>query len=137
MRSRSEEGSAAVELAIVTPVLVVMLMLAVFGGRVVWAERQVQSAASAAARAASQQGSFTSAQAAAEQVVAENLDDAGVSCSEVEPLAFPDPDFAPGGQVSVTVTCTADVSSVAVVGPGSITFSHTSTEVIDTLRGGG
>lgn len=136
-RRADDRGSAAVELAIVTPVLLGMLMLAVFGGRVVWAERQVQAAASSAARAASQQGSLTMGQQVAEDVVAENLEDAGVSCAQVEPVGFPQPDFRPGGHVSVTVTCTADVSSVAVVGAGHITFSHTSTEVIDTLRGGG
>lgn len=131
-----DRGSVAVELAIVAPALLGLLMLAIYGARVVWAERQVQAAASAAARAASQQGNLADAETVANQVVTENLLDAGLSCSELEPVELPDTIFEPGGQVSVRVTCTADVSSVAFVGSGSLTFSDTATEVIDTLRGG-
>lgn len=131
-----DRGSVAVELAIVAPALLGLLMLAIYGARVVWAERQVQSAASAAARAATQQGSLYDAEVVASEVATENLEDAGVSCSELAPVELPDTNFEPGGQVSVTVTCTADVSSVALVGSGSLTFTYTATEVIDTLRGG-
>lgn len=44
----------------------------------------------------------------------------------------------PGGLVGVTVTCTAAMSDVALIGvPGSRTFSSRAVEVVDRYRGDG
>lgn len=136
-RARDERGLVATELAIVTPALLAMMVLVIFGGRIVWAERQVQAASAAAARAASQQGTLGSAEQVATDVVAANLDDAGLSCGGGPSISVTSDSFGHGGTVTVDVSCTADVSDLVLLSaPGSYTFDHSSTEVIDTLRGG-
>lgn len=136
-RVDGDRGMVATELAIVTPALLALMMLATFGSRIVWAERQIQAASAAAARAASQQGTFGSAQLVAAEVAEDNLDDAGVSCSGGPAIVTTADNFAAGGSVEVEVRCTTDVSDLAFVNvPGSYSFGHSSTEVIDELRGG-
>lgn len=133
----SDRGLVATELAIVAPVLLAVMALATFGARIVSAERQVQAASAEAARAASQQGTLGSAEAVAGDVATENLDDAGMSCSGGPSISTTSSDFSAGGTVTVVVQCTANVSDLLLFGvPGSYSFEHSSTEVVDTLRGG-
>jgi uncharacterized membrane protein len=137
---RDDRGLVVTELAIVAPALLAMLVLAMFGARVTWSERQVQSASAAAARAAAQQGTIGRAEQVADEVVGDNLQDAGLGCSGGPSVSTtPGPDgFGPGGSVMVEVRCVTSVSDLVFVSaPGSYPFEHTSTEVIDTLRGTG
>ena len=133
-----DRGSVATEMAIVAPVLFMLLMLVIFAGRVTDAQHQVLSAAHAAARAASLQGDELSAGAAAQEAAEQNLKNGGLTCTpaDVDITAI---DLAPpDGIVTVTVSCTADVSNVALPGiPGSQTFTAESTEVVDRYRGTG
>jgi len=136
---RRDDGSAPVEVAVVAPAVLVLLMLVLYAGRVTRTEGEVQSAASAAARAASLEASIGVAQDQAESVAEDNLNDADISCvdSSVE-LVDDATDMSPGGQVTVAVSCTvsnSDLSLLAV--PGENSFTATATEVIDTFRGGG
>lgn len=136
-RVLSERGSVAVETAIIAPALVALLLLVVFAGRVSQAEAEVRRAASEAARAASLEYVEDAAQTAATDRVAENLKHNGVVCAELAT----DVDtgrLAPGGTVTVTVRCTADMADIALLGvPGKRTFVATSIEVIDRYRGSG
>ncbi|HMG41413.1 MAG TPA: TadE family protein [Acidimicrobiales bacterium] len=134
---RGDRGSVATEMAIVAPVLFMLLMLVIFAGRVTDAQHQVLSAAHAAARAASLQGDEATAGAAAQQAAEQNLKNGGLTCTpaDVDITAI---DLGPDGTVSVSVSCTADVSNVALPGvPGSQTFTAESTEVVDRYRGTG
>lgn len=134
-----DRGSVAVETAIVTPVIFGFLVLGMFGARVVSAEREVQAAATAGARAASLAGPAT-ATAEAEAAAFASVDDAGVSCAGGPSVTVTNGStgFAPGSTVSVTVTCTVDVSDLTFIGlPGNIDFDYTATEVVDELRGEG
>jgi Flp pilus assembly protein TadG len=133
----SERGSVAVETAIIAPALVALLLLVVFAGRVSQAEAEVRRAASEGARAASLEYFEDAALTAATDRVAENLKDNGVVCAELA-TEVDTSQLVPGGSVSVTVHCTADMADVALLGvPGKRTFVARSIEVIDRYRGSG
>lgn len=133
----SERGSVAVETAIIAPALVALLLLVVFAGRVSQAEAEVRRAASEGARAASLEYFEDAAQTAATDRVTENLKDNGVVCAELA-TEVDTSQLVPGGSVSVTVHCTADMADVALLGvPGKRTFVARSIEVVDRYRGSG
>ncbi len=132
-----ERGSVATEFAIVmAAVLLGFVALAVYGGRVVQAENDVRSAAQEAARAASLEGTPAAADAAARSVAVANLSRSGVSCPT--PVVAVDlARFGPGGEVTVTITCTASFADVGSLGVAeSRAFTATATEVVDRYRGG-
>lgn len=133
----SERGSVAVEAAIIAPALVALLLLVVFAGRVSQAAAEVRRAASEGARAASLEYFEDAAQTAAGDRVAENLKDNGVVCAELA-TEVDTSQLVPGGSVSVTVHCTADMADIALLGvPGKRTFVARSIEVVDRYRGSG
>lgn len=133
-RVRGDRGAATVELALVAPVLVALMFLVVFAGRVADADAAVRRAASEAARAASLRQYPGDAVAAAEATVDANLDQAGVTCSTLA-VDVDTGNFRPSGTVGVSVSCTGDMSDVAFIGvPGSRRFTAEAVEVIDTFR---
>lgn len=134
---RSDDGSIAVETAIVAPVLLVLMLLVVYAGRASQADADVQSAASRAARAASIVGDATTAASVAEATAAANLGTAGVVCQTLA-TTVDTADFRVGGAVTVTVRCqvaNGDLALLAV--PGTRWSVATATQVIDQHRGGG
>ena len=134
----SERGAASTEFAVVMAVVLLSFFaLTVYGGRVVQAENDVQSAAHEAARAASLAGSPAQAAVAARQVAANNLERSGVACGPGPSVEVDLRQFAPGGQVTVSVSCSASFGDVGSLGVASSeTFTASATEVIDTYRGG-
>jgi Flp pilus assembly protein TadG len=136
-RTGDDRGTAAVEAAIIAPALLVLLVLVMLAARVSQADAEVQSAATAAARAASQQATPAGATREADQVAQASLDDAGLSCSAWD-VDVDTTFLAPGGSVQVTVTCTTPLSDMILLSvPSHRTFQATATEVVDTYRGGG
>lgn len=135
-RFHDERGSVAVETAVIAPALVALLLLVVFAGRVSHADAVVRRAASEAARAASLEYFPDAAAKAATKSVEANLATASMVCGELT-TNVDTTDLRPGGQVSVTVRCVADMADVALLGvPGTRVFEATSVEVIDRFRGG-
>lgn len=133
----TEHGSAAVELVLLTPALVVLLLFVVLTGRLGQARHDVVQAAGEAARAASLHADPASAAAAARDAAHANLNAAGVRCAAVT-VNTDVGGLAPGGSVTVSVACTAALADVAVAGmPGSRTLHAQAVEVVDTYRGGG
>jgi Flp pilus assembly protein TadG len=133
MRRRDESGSAAVETVLIVPVLVALLMFAVFGGRLATAKNHVVSAAQDAARAASLRDDPAAATADATATAESSLAAAGISCSSRDVTV--DANLEPGGLVTVRVRCTTPLSDLALLGlPGSRTLSATATERVDTYR---
>jgi Flp pilus assembly protein TadG len=126
-----------VEVAIASTALITLLCLVIFAGRVSELAADVQTAAAAAARAASLQGTLAGADQAAQQTAAANLDDAGISCGTLDVATAGD--IQPGGTVTVTITCVADMSSLAPLAPAGLSrsFVASTSEVIDTFRGTG
>jgi Flp pilus assembly protein TadG len=135
-RAREEQGSVAVELAVLAPALVALLLLVVYAGRVAQTDGDVRRAASAAARAASFRQTAQDAEAAARDAAAENLSASGVGCGVVD-TTVDVTNFKAGGTVAATVRCTASMRDVSLLGvPGHRTFTARSVAVIDRYRGG-
>lgn len=131
-----QRGSVAVEMAVLSPALVVLLLLVVFAGRVAQAEGDVRRAASAAARAASLRQEPVDAEDAARETAAANLTTSGVGCAQLD-TEVDTSRFVAGGTVAVTVRCTASMADVSLLGvPGRRTFAARSVQVIDRYRGG-
>jgi len=130
-----ERGSAAAELVLVTPLLILLLLLAVAAGRLVQGRLDVDSAARQAARAASLARTPQAASAQATQVAQAALAGQSVSCDPG--VVTPDlGDFVPGGEVTVTVTCTVRLSDLSLLHiPGSETITAAFTSPVDTYRG--
>lgn len=130
-----ERGSAAVEMVLLTPVLVVFLLFVVFVGRLSGARSDVQAAARDAARAASIARGPDSARERGADAARRRLNEGGVECRSLNVLIAED-DFRPGGTVSAALSCTLDLSDLTLLGvPGTRTISATFREPIDTFRG--
>lgn len=129
-----DRGSMTTELVVLAPIVIAILLLVVGLGRYAHGKQLVEQAAAAAARAASLTTSSAQAQGRAAQAAAGSLADAGLSCTgmttDVDTGAF-----RPGGLVTVTITCTADLSGLALSGlPGSATIEATGRAPLEALR---
>ncbi|MEU4507391.1 TadE family protein [Streptomyces sp. NPDC024089] len=135
---RRDEGSAAVEAAIVLPPLIMFLCLALAGGRIVTSGSKIDSAAEDAAREASIHRTAASAQSAAHAAAAESLDDQGIKCASTSVSIGTGGLSVPVGQVATvtaTVTCTVNLSDLLLPGvPGARTLTSTATSVVDQYR---
>ncbi len=133
-RGRNDRGSAPVELTLLAPVLIVILLFVVGLGRMAHARQQVESVSADAARAASLERSTLASTGVAQSAARASLDRAGLSCAPMD-VGVDVSGYVPGGSVSVTVTCTADLGDVAMAGfPGSTTFTSSTTVPIETWR---
>ena len=129
-----ESGAVATELVLLTPLLLVMLLFVVALGRMVSGRLDVDGAAAQAARAASIARDPSTATAMAQQAATTALGSDHVTCGHLT-VTTDTADFVPGGQVSVTVTCTVDLANlVGLRLPAAETLSSTATSVIDTYR---
>ncbi|MGV9934070.1 TadE/TadG family type IV pilus assembly protein [Streptomyces olivaceoviridis] len=137
-RLHSDEGSAAIEAAIVLPALIVFLCLAIAGGRIVTSGSKIDSAAEDAAREASIHRTAAAAQSAAQSAAAESLNDEGIKCASASVHINTGGLSVPVGQlgtVTVTVTCTVNLSDLLLPGvPGAKTLTSTATSVVDQYR---
>ncbi len=126
---RGERGSMAVEIVILTPVLMMFVMLIVAGGRYVAVQGDIQATARDAVRAASLERDFESARAAAGVVVARSLD-RDTSCGPPDLSGF-----AQGGTARVTLACTVSYAGLGLVGlPGNVAVTGVSNAPIDVYR---
>lgn len=131
---RGEEGSATAELAILTPLLILFLLLVVAFGRLAGARIEVDGAAAQAARAASIARSPATATTAAEQTASSALSSQHVTCAHLA-VAVDTADFVPGGSVGVTVSCAVDLSTLTGLHlPVTETLSNRFVEPIDAYR---
>lgn len=134
-RGGSERGSAVVEMAVLTPALVLMLLLVVAAGRVGQATNDVYGSSADAARAASLRDHPTSATHDARTTAERTLAARGVSCRQLA-VSTDTSRLHPGGSVSVDLSCTVDLSDLGLLGlPSSRTVRAGAAEVIDTYRG--
>ncbi|MET8288350.1 TadE family protein [Streptomyces sp. NPDC005132] len=141
-RRGSDEGSAAIEAAIILPALIMFLCLAIAGGRLVTSGSKIDSAAEDAAREASIHRTTSAAQSAAQSAAhaaaAESLNDQGIACSSTSVNVDTGGLSVPVGQVAtvtVTVTCTVPLSDLLLPGvPGARTLTSTASSVVDQYR---
>jgi Flp pilus assembly protein TadG len=134
-RDRAERGSAAVELTILTPLLILFLLLVVAAGRTGQARNDVYGAASQAARAASLRASPAAATADAHTTAGRALDGRGRSCEGLA-VIVDTAGLRPGGSVTVEVACTVSLADLVGLGvPGSRVVRASASEVVDVHRG--
>jgi Flp pilus assembly protein TadG len=131
-RRSSNMGSAALELVLLTPVLVVLMLFIVFAGRAGEGMSELRHAADQGARAASQ-ASRTRMHQAARTAVLVDLKTSGLSC--VDPgIALGTTTTTLGTSVTVTVTCRVSDVGLSLLRVGSKTLRASSTEIIDRFR---
>ncbi|MCM3883135.1 TadE/TadG family type IV pilus assembly protein [Frankia sp. R82] len=133
-----DRGSATTELVLIMPVLVLMLLFLVLCYRISDAKLQLADAAHQAARAASIAPSPAEAITDARATAQSALTGTGVTCQQLTVATDP-AGLAPGALVRVTLTCTANLDDLALLGtPGAATLHATSTSPVDEfgdLRG--
>lgn len=131
---RDERGAVATELVLLTPLLIVMLLFVVALGRLAGARINVDGAAAQAARAASIATTPAQAAASAQQSATAALGSDHVTCATLK-VATDTARFAPGGSVTVTVTCAVALSDLTGLRlPATERVSSTAASVIDTYR---
>lgn len=137
MRIRDERGSAAVEAVIGVPVFVLLILLAVMGGRVALAKQSVTAAAADAARAASISRDAERGRKAAIDAAQSSLANQQLSCLDtvvtVNTAALRRPAGTPG-EITATVTCTLQLADLGLPGTASRTITATVTSPVDTFR---
>lgn len=134
-RGQGQRGAAAVELVLVTPVLIVLLLFVVAGGRLADARAQVDAAARDAARAGTQARSAAGAERAGAAAADTRLRDAGVECRSLA-VQVDTTGFAAGGTVAATVTCTVELGDLTLLAvPGTRVVTATAAEPVDVYRG--
>lgn len=107
-------GFAALELALLTPVVLLLIELIVAGGRITQAQSIVDEAAHSGARAASQSLTMAAARRAAVSVALQSLDSAPTACTN--PTVSVDlRDFRAGGSVAVSVTCDSSLRDITLL----------------------
>ncbi|WP_240755601.1 TadE/TadG family type IV pilus assembly protein [Nocardioides iriomotensis] len=126
---RDESGSMAVEVVILTPVLMMFVMLIAACGRYVAVQGDIQATARDAVRAASLERTVDAAHVAATRIVQQSLDD-GTTC---RPLGLSG--FAAGGVVRVDLDCEVSYRGLGLIGlPGSVRVQTMSQAPIDIYR---
>ncbi|WP_330334771.1 pilus assembly protein [Streptomyces sp. NBC_00536] len=133
-----DRGSETIAAAIVTPLLLVLLCLAIAGGRIVTSGAKIDAAAEDAARAASISRTYEGAQAEAAAAAARSLNDQGIHCASTSTSVDASGLAVPVGQVgtvTVTISCTVAMGDLLLPGvPGSKTMTSRFTSVVDAYR---
>ena len=123
----SERGTMSIEVVVLVPVLLLITMVAVAGGRIVSAQGMVEAASRDAARAASMERSVGAASAAANRSLAQ-ADTARANCSAGVDVGG----FRRGGAVS----CRVKLSDLGLVFlPGATVVRAESSAPVDQWRG--
>ena len=133
-RRRTEDGSLTVELAVLTPVILVIVLASLVLGRVVEARQQVVEAARAGAEAAAVLPSVSSAQWVGSTDAEVDLVDRTHTCARAD-VSVDTSHFTAGGYVTAHVSCLVLLSDVGFPGlPGSTVVSASATSPIDPYR---
>ncbi|SCL25917.1 hypothetical protein GA0070624_3202 [Micromonospora rhizosphaerae] len=133
---RGDRGAWSVEVAgFFLPCMLLAIVVVAAAFQLAISRLDLESASAAAARAASLQRSSTAATAAARQAAENDLAGRSITCARLV-VAVDTSRWQRGGSVTVTVTCTVNLSTLAMMNaiPGQMTASSTSTAPIDTYR---
>ncbi len=132
--ARSDRGSVAVELTLLTPLLLLLLVFVVALGRLAEARQQVDDAAAQAARAATVAASVSEASGTAQQVASASLTSDRITCSHLSVVTNTS-SFVPGGIVQVQVICSVSLQNLSLLHlPGTETVSGSATSPDDRFR---
>jgi Flp pilus assembly protein TadG len=134
--THAEQGSATVELLVLSVLLMTLFAFGVAAGR--WAEAKIaiDDAASSAAIAAAQSPTWSSGEQRATEAAATVLASHDITCvNGGAQVTSPESSFAPRGVVSIEVTCSVSSADVAFPGiPGSVTVTGSSSSPIEAYR---
>ncbi|GAA4869945.1 TadE/TadG family type IV pilus assembly protein [Saccharopolyspora cebuensis] len=135
----ADEGSASVELAVLTPVVLAVLALMVAAGRIVTAHAALDTATAAAARATSLARTAPAAHTTASTVATQTVHDQGLHCQHTQLAVDTSGLTTPVGQtgtVSVDLTCTVALADLALPGmPGTVDLHSAFASPVDPYRG--
>lgn len=141
-KAMSDRGSAApaLELVLITPIILLIILVGVAAGRTATGQSRVEQAAAAGARAASTQHTPAEAETEARSVVTASLHEQGIDCQTaiitVDATGMAARPGAPS-HVTVTVDCAVAWSDLAIPGwPGSHTVTATAASPLDPDREG-
>lgn len=138
-QGRDERGAAAVELALIVPLLVLLFSVVVGGARVWLARTTVEQMAAGAARAGSLARTPGEAVTAATSLARAQAAADGLRCLdlavEVDARSLTRLPGTPAA-VEVQVACAIGLDDVIVPGwPGRLTISAAASSTVDTYRG--
>lgn len=133
-----ERGSLSVEFVYIAVPLAAIILFLVAAGRIALAGNAADAAAIAAAREASLSRSTEIAQVQANAAAQRSMSQSGYACTTLTVLVDDSGLNVPLGQVgtvSGTITCTLNLSDVALPGlPGTMTIERTATSPVDAYR---
>lgn len=142
--ARVDRGSVSIEVAILTPVFVLLVTLAAVAGRSTLAQNAIEVAAHDAARAASISRTAAAADANARQAVDESLRSQGLDCAaltvQTDVADFDTPVGPPANPadppvVSVRITCLLSFTDLPMPGvPDEARLSAAFTSPLDWYR---
>lgn len=133
-QARLQQGSMAVEMVVLVPVLAMFAFMALGFGRYESARQEVADAARAGAQAASIAISAAAASAAATQAALVDITNQQHMCANPE-VTTDTADFVAGGVVRVSVACRVDMSDLLVPGvPSALTIEDTQVAPVDPYR---
>ncbi|WP_285691333.1 TadE/TadG family type IV pilus assembly protein [Actinoplanes sp. NBRC 103695] len=131
-----DAGASTAEMALLTPLLIMLLLLVVLCGRLASAQIDTDAAASSGARSGSLARSQAAAVAGAERTARASLAAQGVTCQSTE-VSVSTGGLRPGGAVTVTVSCRVRLSDLVLLKvPGSRVVQSSATSPIDQWIGG-
>jgi hypothetical protein len=138
---RAEGGSSSVELAILTPSVILMFIMMLIGGEINIGKQAIEAAAFDAARTASLSRDAEEAGNSARVAATDRLLRQGFRCTQrpdqitsVDTSGF-GKDPGESATVMVAVTCTINFSDRVLPGmPGAYTYTATFASPIDTYR---
>lgn len=140
-RGWGQRGSTSIELAIMAPAVFAFFAAVVIAGRVTLALQAADAAAYDAARTASLSRLAAIAQPAATSAALASFNSQGITCNTLSVAVNTTGFSIPVGQpanVSVTVTCVAQLSDIALPGmPGSTTLTSSFVSPLDLYRARG
>ena len=135
----AERGSASIEMAVLAPAVIALFVTLMIAGRTITARQAMEAAAFDGARTASLARDADTAQARARAAATETLAAQGLNCATLRVDVNTDGFAVPVGQpatVSVTITCDADFSDIALPGmPGGATYRASFVSPLDQYRG--
>ncbi|MEV3854963.1 TadE/TadG family type IV pilus assembly protein [Streptomyces sp. NPDC050095] len=130
----NDRGSAAVEVVLVTPLLMIVLLVVVGLGRLVDVRLSVVDAAHQAARAASLARTEATAHADARRATQSALGTVNGACAKPHVTLTTDA-LTPGASTSARVVCTVAMADLVFAGfPGAIAVQASADSPIDVFR---
>ncbi len=131
---RRDRGSAAVEMVLLTPLLVLLLLFVVHVGRAGDGMTAVRHAADQGARAASMVSSSRMVDVA-RRAVEKDLARADRLCADPS-VSVRTSVVGESTWVTVGVVCSTSFDGLSLLGAGGARLSASSTEIVDRYRGG-